>query len=160
MSRRCDGKVPYRTMPRAELAAAKKSLQLSELLIAYECCDCGRFHIGHADQSQKAARAKTETELQQAIFKYGLRAVQRAAAKKGKSISTDPLDASRSTVECSCKQGIACGAKRCRKRRARQRRAQREKAQRTAQDTPAAPDVCYPANQTNEASGDGSQRPI
>lgn len=120
MSRRCDEKAAYRTMGKAELMAAKRSLLLSELLIAYECCDCGRYHVGHADESQKAARAETELELQQAIFKNGLRAVRRAAA--GKSISTDPLDASRSTVDCSCKQGVACGAKRCKKRRARQRR--------------------------------------
>jgi hypothetical protein len=123
---RCQGKIPYRTIERAELVAAKRSLVLSELLIAYECFDCGRFHIGHADASQKALRADSDLELEQAIFREGLKAVTKAKYKtwaKKASFNTNPLDASRSTVDCSCKRGVICGAKRCARRRARQRKA-------------------------------------
>src|SRR6266478_2095884 len=32
------------------------SLRTGDLIVAYECYDCGKFHIGHADQSQKIVR--------------------------------------------------------------------------------------------------------
>lgn len=55
-SRRCEGKVAYPSMRLATRLAEKVSLRTGELIISYECVDCGRFHIGHADVSQKLAR--------------------------------------------------------------------------------------------------------
>ena len=54
--RRCDCKVPYRYITTAEKAARKVSQRTGELIIAYECPDCGCFHIGHADKSQIIVR--------------------------------------------------------------------------------------------------------
>lgn len=53
---RCDRKRVYLTMARAERVAERQSLQSGELLLAYPCFDCGRFHVGHADLSQQIIR--------------------------------------------------------------------------------------------------------
>lgn len=49
--RRCGGK--RRLSPRkAGVIAGLMSVKHRELLIAYECFDCGYWHVGHADSSQ------------------------------------------------------------------------------------------------------------
>lgn len=58
--RRCDSKVPYRYIASAEKVARKASMRVGELIIAYECPDCGAFHIGHADQSQIIVRREPD----------------------------------------------------------------------------------------------------
>jgi len=54
--RRCDQKRAYSSMKVAEVQACKATSRTRELIIAYECPDCGQFHIGHADRSQQLAR--------------------------------------------------------------------------------------------------------
>jgi hypothetical protein len=54
--RRCYRKIAYGSWRRAEEKAEKASLKTGDLIIAYECFDCGKFHIGHADLSQKIVR--------------------------------------------------------------------------------------------------------
>ncbi len=54
--KRCVGKRRYRTGELADAAAQRASERSGELIISYECYDCGRWHIGHADASQIAAR--------------------------------------------------------------------------------------------------------
>jgi hypothetical protein len=53
--RRCQGKRCYRSMEQAEIEAERSSMSTGELIIAYECYDCGNIHIGHADLSQQIA---------------------------------------------------------------------------------------------------------
>ena len=53
---RCEGKRGYRNASQADEDAEKASKKLGALILSYECCDCGLWHIGHADQSQIAAR--------------------------------------------------------------------------------------------------------
>jgi hypothetical protein len=57
---RCNRKKVYRTIRQAEVVAQRQSLQQNELLIAYECFDCGSFHVGHADLSQQIVRQQQE----------------------------------------------------------------------------------------------------
>jgi hypothetical protein len=54
--RRCNRKIAYSSWHKAEERAEKASLRTGDLIIAYQCYDCGKFHIGHADQSQKIVR--------------------------------------------------------------------------------------------------------
>jgi hypothetical protein len=54
--RRCYRKIAYGSWRRAEEKAEKASLKTGDLIVAYECFDCGKFHIGHADLSQKIVR--------------------------------------------------------------------------------------------------------
>jgi hypothetical protein len=56
-------KVAYRSMAIAEKSARRASERAGELIIAYECCDCGRFHIGHANKSQIIVRERLERRL-------------------------------------------------------------------------------------------------
>jgi len=53
---RCYGKQAYRKMTTAEEVAQRDSKRLGTLVVAYECYDCGDFHVGHADLSQRLAR--------------------------------------------------------------------------------------------------------
>lgn len=53
---RCAGKYGFRSMAKAEREAERVSNKLGELVLAYTCCDCGLYHIGHADLSQRLAR--------------------------------------------------------------------------------------------------------
>ena len=55
-ARRCDGKVAYRNLTVAERNAEQASARAGALVIAYQCLDCGSFHIGHADLAQRLAR--------------------------------------------------------------------------------------------------------
>lgn len=57
---RCHGKQAHRSMYVAESIAQRYSLKQNELLIAYECFDCGYFHLGHADQAQLIVRQTRE----------------------------------------------------------------------------------------------------
>ncbi|WP_263367966.1 hypothetical protein [Edaphobacter bradus] len=57
--RRCHGKRRYPSITLAETAAEKASYKTGELILAYQCYDCLRFHIGHADASQKIVRKPT-----------------------------------------------------------------------------------------------------
>ncbi len=54
---RCFGKREYGSIVVAEQVAEKASCRTGELIIAYQCYDCMRFHIGHADESQKIVRS-------------------------------------------------------------------------------------------------------
>lgn len=53
---RCYRKKRYPNWVLAEAAAEKASVRTGELIIAYECPDCGKFHIGHADKAQQITR--------------------------------------------------------------------------------------------------------
>ena len=53
---RCYRKRRYTSWVLAETAAEKASLKTGELIIAYECPDCHKFHIGHADKAQQIIR--------------------------------------------------------------------------------------------------------
>jgi predicted RNA-binding Zn-ribbon protein involved in translation (DUF1610 family) len=57
-TRRCDPKVAYPRNSTAERMAQRASRKTGQLIIAYECPDCGQFHIGHADDSQHFARRR------------------------------------------------------------------------------------------------------
>jgi hypothetical protein len=56
--RRCKEKRPYRSLSEAEVFASRASARSGALIIAYECPDCGRFHIGHADRAQLIVRGE------------------------------------------------------------------------------------------------------
>src|ERR1700744_6386301 len=45
---RCYGKVRFKRIETATEVAARMSLKTGEVLIAYQCPDCLRFHVGHA----------------------------------------------------------------------------------------------------------------
>jgi predicted RNA-binding Zn-ribbon protein involved in translation (DUF1610 family) len=53
----------YSSMKVAEVQACKATSRARELIIAYECPDCGQFHIGHADRSQQLARMRRTLSL-------------------------------------------------------------------------------------------------
>jgi hypothetical protein len=54
--KRCEGKIAFRRASRADIAAQKMTHKKKDLFVSYQCCDCGLWHIGHADQSQLQAR--------------------------------------------------------------------------------------------------------
>lgn len=53
---RCDTKHPFPFVKMAQKAARLASQRTGHLIIAYECIDCGLYHIGHADRSQIIVR--------------------------------------------------------------------------------------------------------
>ena len=53
---RCDRKQTYRTGDKAYQLAMRNSKKTGELIISYKCFDCGKWHLGHADQSQIIVR--------------------------------------------------------------------------------------------------------
>jgi hypothetical protein len=53
---RCYRKKRYPNWDLAEMAAEKASLVTGDLIIAYKCVDCRKFHIGHADLAQTIVR--------------------------------------------------------------------------------------------------------
>jgi hypothetical protein len=53
---RCKDKRRYSSMAKAEVGAEQASGSTGGLIIGYECPDCGKFHIGHADKAQLLAR--------------------------------------------------------------------------------------------------------
>ena len=46
----------FRSAKLADALAEKASRETGELIISYQCFDCGKWHIGHADEAQLAAR--------------------------------------------------------------------------------------------------------
>lgn len=54
--RRCTGKHKFRDGKKALGEAERASRATGELVTAYDCVDCKRWHVGHADESQKLAR--------------------------------------------------------------------------------------------------------
>jgi RNase P subunit RPR2 len=52
---RCENKQAFRSAELADELALKASMKLGKLVISYECCDCGQWHIGHADKTQITA---------------------------------------------------------------------------------------------------------
>ena len=60
---RCGTKQAFRKASKADAAAMKASLKTGELIVSYQCYDCGRWHIGHADEAQVLARRKPEYPL-------------------------------------------------------------------------------------------------
>lgn len=60
--RRCEGNATYRNLTIAAENAQIASEKSGHLIIAYKCYDCGSFHIGHADKSQKIVNEKRETK--------------------------------------------------------------------------------------------------
>ena len=53
---RCTRKRKYRKPHLADEAAQRASIETGELIISYQCYECGHWHIGHADRSQILAR--------------------------------------------------------------------------------------------------------
>ena len=53
---RCARKRGYSNPDMADELAQKASLRTGDLIISYQCYDCGKWHIGHADLSQILAR--------------------------------------------------------------------------------------------------------
>jgi hypothetical protein len=52
-ARRCDGKRAYRTVEYASKVAKGDSERSGDYIVAYFCYDCGLWHVGHADLTQK-----------------------------------------------------------------------------------------------------------
>ena len=116
--RRCDRKAAYPNWKVAEAVAQKVSVRIGELIIAYHCFHCGRFHIGHADRSQiivreNAARPKARAR--------GPIALPDVCPHCGKGIPEDRRRAARKsrtpTVYCSrrCQQNGSRKARRARR---------------------------------------------
>jgi hypothetical protein len=61
--KRCGNKRAYKDAEVADRKAEKASRKTKELIISYKCIDCGRWHIGHADQAQILARIPLEEAL-------------------------------------------------------------------------------------------------
>ena len=61
--KRCERKRAYRKATLAEQDARRASQKSGDLIIAYQCYDCGWWHIGHADASQIAARQRVGKPL-------------------------------------------------------------------------------------------------
>ena len=61
---RCKRKLRHRNKRIATKVAMEQSYRFLELLIAYECPDCGYWHTGHADQTQLAAHADIVKHLE------------------------------------------------------------------------------------------------
>lgn len=55
---RCARKRGFPSMRKAEIQAERASAKTGDLIIAYACFDCGMFHIGHADLSQRLAHTR------------------------------------------------------------------------------------------------------
>ena len=53
---RCFRKRRYQCMAKAEEVAQRASRRTGDLIIAYQCFECLRYHVGHADESQKIVR--------------------------------------------------------------------------------------------------------
>jgi hypothetical protein len=60
---RCARKARYKSAEVADRRAEHASRHTGELIISYKCFDCGKWHIGHADQTQIAARNLTSGSL-------------------------------------------------------------------------------------------------
>ena len=103
--RRCDCKKVFRTIKQAERSARRLSMRLGDLLIAYHCYDCGKFHVGHADQSQWIVQAAPANEVRVCC-----------ANCKG------PISAERKEMVAACGGAETCCSSRCSAKWARKRR--------------------------------------
>lgn len=107
---RCNGKRAYPSMTIAEEKARRASARAGHLIIAYQCFDCGAFHIGRADESQVLARQKQVKE-----------------EPRPRCILCGELMQVRTDCFNPNPAGPVCGTKRCKRRRARRRRAARRR---------------------------------
>ena len=78
---RCGKKKWYHSLKLAEIVAEERSLATGEWIIAYECVDCGRFHIGHASPTDYALAMEQEKRTEPGL-KSKLRRMK--DLKKGK----------------------------------------------------------------------------
>jgi hypothetical protein len=56
--KRCEGKHAFTRAAAADREAQRASLRTRELIISYKCCDCGKWHLGHADEAQMLSRVQ------------------------------------------------------------------------------------------------------
>jgi len=110
---RCNRKFGYPSLRAAEARAAKDSIKTGELILAYECFDCGRFHVGHADKAQLLVRAQQLAQSMCIICGAEIPKARREAIGKQKTRYCSPQ---------------------CAKRAERRRRNQRLKAAREAEN--------------------------
>jgi hypothetical protein len=113
----CDRKQAFEYPSVADRLAKEASQKTGELIISYQCYDCGLWHLGHADQSQIWARVP----LDQAMCVVCGAVIPEARLRKAKHYGTTTR---------TCKPGCAHQLK-------RRRRAEREAAK--AITPPAAP---------------------
>jgi hypothetical protein len=59
----CSFKAAYSTWDRAEDQAIQMSIKTGESIVTYECSECSRFHIGHADKAADKSRKIREAAL-------------------------------------------------------------------------------------------------
>jgi hypothetical protein len=71
----------------AERRAEKASAKTRDLITAYKCPDCGRFHIGHPDLSQGLAR---QTHVDNGCLRCG-RPIHEARRQKAKEWGSPSL---------------------------------------------------------------------
>jgi hypothetical protein len=57
---RCDRKRPFWSARKADEAAMKATAKAGQLIVSYQCYECGLWHIGHADLSQVLVRMRPE----------------------------------------------------------------------------------------------------
>src|ERR1700760_2726581 len=53
---RCGNKAAYRNAKIADRKAEHASRMTNQLILSYQCPDCGHWHIGHADYTQLLVR--------------------------------------------------------------------------------------------------------
>jgi predicted RNA-binding Zn-ribbon protein involved in translation (DUF1610 family) len=58
---RCGNKAAYRNPEIADRRAERASRKMNQLIVSYQCPDCGRWHIGHADHTQVLVRNAPST---------------------------------------------------------------------------------------------------
>jgi hypothetical protein len=98
--RRCDSKATYRNGKIAATVARKVSQRIGELVIAYECFECGCWHIGHADQAQLNAR----TPVSKASCRVCWQPIPEHKVEQAKYCKTKPLYCSKSCSKRARKQ--------------------------------------------------------
>jgi hypothetical protein len=109
--RRCNRKAAYPSMSLAEQKAETASSRTGSLIIGYQCYDCGKFHIGHADESQRIARQESiDTPAPAKCILCG----------SPMNVKTDVFNPNPA--------GPSCGTKRCKRRRQRRRQVAKRKA--------------------------------
>ena len=113
---RCEHKQGFEYPSVADRLAKEASQKTGELIISYQCFDCGLWHIGHADESQRRVRVP----LDQALCIVCGTVIPEARLRKAKRYGTTTR---------TCKPG-------CTHQLARKRRAEREGAKATAPPEP------------------------
>lgn len=111
---RCYRKRRYPNWGLAEMAAEKASLETGELIIAYECVDCQKYHIGHADRSQIIIRQPPDPPKPKPTAPTGLPSVcPRCSSAIPEERRRAAEQSGTPTVYCSRK----CQQKACKKER-------------------------------------------